>query len=188
MSCFCHRHLYTFTFTQTGGIISDFSPTFARMFERLQTRWKVSGTQLFLVLCVFALGGSATGWFGKVVMNWLSIETGWLWTLIYVIVVTLIWPIAVLLVSIPFGQFSFFKKYLARIARRMKISGTDNELKIENSKLAVENADLTMSLPVQIAIFASGTGSNATKIIEYFNQSQKSKLAAVKLVVCNKPG
>lgn len=35
-----------------------------------------------------------------------------------------------------------------------------------------------------IAIFASGTGSNAKKIIEYFEQSE---LASVELVVSNKP-
>ncbi|MGN6617925.1 MAG: phosphoribosylglycinamide formyltransferase [Ilyomonas sp.] len=38
----------------------------------------------------------------------------------------------------------------------------------------------------RIAIFASGAGSNAKKIIEYFNTADK--LAIVTLVVCNKPG
>lgn len=37
----------------------------------------------------------------------------------------------------------------------------------------------------QIAIFASGGGSNASKIIEHFRHSDKVKVA---LVVCNKPG
>jgi phosphoribosylglycinamide formyltransferase-1 len=36
-----------------------------------------------------------------------------------------------------------------------------------------------------IAIFASGTGSNAEKIIEHF---QNSPIARVTLIVCNKPG
>ena len=91
------------------------------MFERLRTKWKVDGTQLFLILCVFALGGSATGWLGKVVMNWLSIETRWLWTLVYIVLVTLIWPLSVIVVSIPFGQFPFFTNYLKRMGQRMKI-------------------------------------------------------------------
>lgn len=38
---------------------------------------------------------------------------------------------------------------------------------------------------VQVAIFASGAGSNAKKIIEYF---EGSKRVVIKLVVCNKPG
>jgi phosphoribosylglycinamide formyltransferase-1 len=37
----------------------------------------------------------------------------------------------------------------------------------------------------QIAIFASGAGSNAKKIIEYFAASES---VSIKLVVCNKPG
>lgn len=36
-----------------------------------------------------------------------------------------------------------------------------------------------------LAVFASGAGSNAQKLIEYF---QHSDVARVKLVVCNKPG
>ncbi len=41
--------------------------------------------------------------------------------------------------------------------------------------------DLTMT---RIAIFASGAGSNAQKIIEYFKNSQS---VTVNLIVCNKP-
>jgi phosphoribosylglycinamide formyltransferase-1 len=37
----------------------------------------------------------------------------------------------------------------------------------------------------KIAVFASGAGSNAQKIIEHFRQSEK---ATVSLIVCNKPG
>jgi len=36
-----------------------------------------------------------------------------------------------------------------------------------------------------IAIFASGTGSNAQKIIDYFKNSEKIKIS---LIVCNNPG
>ena len=168
------------------------------MFKRLQTKWKVNGIQLFLVLCVFALGGSATGWLGKVVMNWLSVNQGWLWTLLYIIVVTLIWPIAVLLVSIPFGQFTFFAGYLARIGRRMKlVKNSDTELhnaalamsdpRIVTRESEIRNQPVPGTTPVNIAIFASGTGSNASKIIEHFNSKQEKPIAAVKLIVCNKP-
>ncbi|WP_132051613.1 phosphoribosylglycinamide formyltransferase [Pseudocnuella soli] len=40
---------------------------------------------------------------------------------------------------------------------------------------------------IQIAVFASGAGSNAQKIIEHFNVNNSAK-ARVALVVCNKPG
>jgi phosphoribosylglycinamide formyltransferase-1 len=39
--------------------------------------------------------------------------------------------------------------------------------------------------PEHLAIFASGTGSNAQKIIEYFKNSTVAKVA---VIVCNKPG
>lgn len=43
-------------------------------------------------------------------------------------------------------------------------------------------------MSIKIAIFASGTGSNAEKIIDYFNHSAGIKEIKVALIVCNKPG
>jgi phosphoribosylglycinamide formyltransferase 1 len=39
----------------------------------------------------------------------------------------------------------------------------------------------------RIAIFASGTGTNAAKIIDYFNTTERTMPANVALIVCNKP-
>jgi hypothetical protein len=89
------------------------------MFEKLQKKWKVNGLQLLLILCTFAIGGSLTGYLGKKIMNLLPIEQGWLWVLIYILLVTLIWPLAVLLISIPFGQFRFFTGYIRKIGAKM---------------------------------------------------------------------
>jgi hypothetical protein len=89
------------------------------MFERLRKKWKVNGLQLALILCTFAIGGSLTGYVGKRLMNLFEIEQRWLWILIYIIVVTILWPMAVLLVSIFFGQFRFFTGYLKKMSRRM---------------------------------------------------------------------
>jgi hypothetical protein len=89
------------------------------MFEGLQKKWKVSGGRLALILCTFAIGGSATGFAGKKIMNALSIQQDWLWAVIYILLITIIWPLAVLLVSIPFGQFSFFTKYIRKIGEKM---------------------------------------------------------------------
>lgn len=91
------------------------------MFEGLKTKWKVSGLQLALILCTFAIGGSLTGFAGKKVMNLLSIEQDWLWAIIYIVLMTILWPLAVLLVSIPFGQFSFFSNYIRKIGAKMGI-------------------------------------------------------------------
>lgn len=91
------------------------------MLERLQKKWKVSGLRLILILCTFAIGGSLTGYVGKKLMNVLDIEQKWLWVVIYIIVVTILWPLAVILVSIFFGQFRFFTGYLKKIGRRMGV-------------------------------------------------------------------
>ena len=40
---------------------------------------------------------------------------------------------------------------------------------------------------IQLAVFASGAGSNARKIIEHF-KTEAASLAQVSLIVCNKPG
>lgn len=91
------------------------------MFERLQQKWKVSGLQLALILCTFAIGGSLTGFVGKKIMNLLAVQADWLWAIVYILLVTILWPLSVLLVSIPFGQFRFFRKYIARIGGKMGI-------------------------------------------------------------------
>lgn len=91
------------------------------MFERLQKKWKVGGLQLFLIICTFAIGGSATGFVAKKVMNAISIQQDWLWAILYILLVTLIWPMMVILISIPLGQFRFFSSYIKKLGAKMGI-------------------------------------------------------------------
>lgn len=128
------------------------------MFERLQKKWKVGGLQLALIIATFAMGGSLTGYAGKKLMNTLALDQDWLWTIVYILLITLIWPLAVLVISIPMGQFSFFKKYIRKIGIRMGV---------------------IRSRVSGIAIFASGTGSNAQKIIDHFRNHPSVKIALI---------
>lgn len=89
------------------------------MFEKLRQKWKVNVLQLVLILCTFAIGGSLTGFAGKKIMNLLSIGSDWLWAIIYILLVTIIWPVMVLLISIPFGQFRFFSNYTRKLGEKM---------------------------------------------------------------------
>lgn len=91
------------------------------MFDKLKQKWMVSGLQLGLILCTFAVGGSLTGFAGKKIMNFLAIEQDWLWGIIYILLITIIWPLAVLFVSIPFGQYRFFKIYIRKIGVKMGV-------------------------------------------------------------------
>jgi len=137
------------------------------MFERLQKKWKVGGLQLALIIATFAIGGSVTGYTGKKIMNVLALQQDWLWTVVYILLITLIWPLAVIVISIPLGQFSFFIEYIRKIGRRIGIvrsreSGVGNPK--TPSSLTTHDSRLT-----NIAIFASGAGSNAQKIIDHLN-------------------
>jgi formyltetrahydrofolate-dependent phosphoribosylglycinamide formyltransferase len=137
-------------------------------------KWKVSAFQVFLIICTFAIGGSLTGYAGKKIMNWLQIERDALWVLVYILLITIIWPLAVLIISIPFGQFQFFIKYIRKIGRRMGL-GSKARTTGKNNPL------------INIAIFASGAGTNAENIIQYFSTSPPTG-AKIALIVCNKPG
>lgn len=92
------------------------------MFKRLQQKWKVNFTRLVLILITFSVGGSLCGYLGRKLLVAaipdLPATNGWWWVL-YFTLVTLLWPMCVMLISIPLGQFSFFKTYLGRMARRM---------------------------------------------------------------------
>jgi hypothetical protein len=89
------------------------------MFEKLQKKWKVNGLQLVLILCTFAIGGSLTGLVAKKIMNQLPIGQDWLWAIVYILLVTIIWPLAVVVVSIPFGQYRFFTRYIKKIGQKV---------------------------------------------------------------------
>jgi hypothetical protein len=88
------------------------------MLERLQKKWNVDGWRLLLILITFAVGGSLTGYVGKKILNMIEIESTVLYVLLYIIIMTLIWPVMVLFVSILTGQLSFFRSYLARMVKR----------------------------------------------------------------------
>ena len=138
------------------------------MFEKLKQRWNVNGLNLVLIIATFALGGSLCGYAGRKVLMLAGLQKGALWIILYVLLITLLWPLCVLLISFPFGQFAFFKRYLIKVWGKM--SGRHNK------------SDQSIT---RIAIFASGAGSNAQQIINHFAPSENVKIS---LVVCNKPG
>ena len=149
------------------------------MLDGLQKKWKVSGVRLALIISTFAIGGSLTGYAGRRILGLLPIASGWPWILTYIVLITLLWPIAVILVSIPMGQFGFFKGYLRKMGAR--IGGRKSKVKMQKSK----NGETLLPRLVHVALFASGAGSNAQKIIDHFRGSDSVK---VSLIICNKPG
>jgi hypothetical protein len=139
------------------------------MLNHLQQKWKVNGWRLVLIIATFALGGSLCGYAGRKLMPVLRIEHPVAWTLVYILLVTILWPLSILIISIPLGQFPFFTKYLYTIGARLGLA---------------KKPPITMKK--RIAVFASGTGTNAARLIQY---SKDEKAAfEVALVACNKPG
>jgi len=137
------------------------------MLKKLKARWKVNSINLVLVIATFAIGGSLCGYAGRKILLWTNLEKGALWVLVYIILVTLLWPLCVLLISIPLGQFTFFKNYIIKMGQ--KLSGRSKKKQLKTN----------------IAIFASGAGTNAEQIIARFADSANINVA---LIVCNKAG
>jgi folate-dependent phosphoribosylglycinamide formyltransferase PurN len=140
--------------------------------QYLQEKWKVGGSQFWLIMLTFALGGSLSGRLCSFLLNLVFLEKNWAFWLFYPLFLTILWPFSVLFVSFFTGQFRFFKGYLARVgAKVFGIGGS-------------------VAAPIHIAIFASGAGSNARKIIEYFEgagSKSTSSQVKVSLIVCNVP-
>lgn len=98
------------------------------MFEKLQKKWKVSGVRLVFIIATFAIGGSLAGFAGKKIMNFLSIGEDWIWGILYILIITILWPASVLLVSIFTGQFRFFKKYIQKIGQKFSGKNRTNSI------------------------------------------------------------
>ncbi|HEY1202853.1 MAG TPA: phosphoribosylglycinamide formyltransferase [Niastella sp.] len=178
------------------------------MFHRLKQKWNVNGTQLILILCVFAITGTTTAWLTRSVTQWLQLDASsfWYWA-IKIGILLFGYQILILLFAIPFGQFNFFWNYEKKILQRMKLisnpslpgNTTPKNLNVDNNmlsagsqpignkQLAIGNNEVASSTPrtIRVAICASGAGSNAQQIIDHFRQHTEIKIA---LIVCNKPG
>jgi hypothetical protein len=92
------------------------------MFEKLKQRWKVNGTQLLLILCVFAVTGTLTAYLSRQIVFWLGLTSDsplWQRALLRGGMLLFGYQIIILLVSIPFGQFRFFWNYEKKILRRL---------------------------------------------------------------------
>ena len=153
--------------------------------KRLQEKWKLGTGQFWLVILTFALGGSLSGRLCSFLLKLVFLEKNWAFWLIYPLFLTILWPFSVIFVSFFTGQFAFFKGYLTRVGSRL---------------FGAAAPSTSSAAPIHIAIFASGAGSNARKIIEYFEKKAVGtssslnsfgyKAAAIKvsLIVCNVPG
>jgi folate-dependent phosphoribosylglycinamide formyltransferase PurN len=155
--------------------------------KKLQEKWGLAPVQFWLVILTFALGGSLSGRLCSFLLKMAFSEKNWAFWLVYPIVLTILWPFSVLFVSLLTGQFRFFKGYLGRVGAKL-VGGLGAGV---GSSCGV-TATASGKAPIHVAIFASGAGSNARKIIEYFENQYVSEFSAksarpikVSLIVCN---
>lgn len=89
------------------------------MFGKLKKKWKVeSNTQMFLILCTFAVTGFSTAFISRQITSWVGFneQTWWVWPfLVRATVLIFGYQVIILLVSIVFGQFRFFWNYEKKI-------------------------------------------------------------------------
>lgn len=150
--------------------------------NKLRAKWGLGPVQFWLVMLTFALGGSLSGRLCTKILDLVILERNWAFWLIYPLFLTILWPFSVIFVSFFTGQFTFFKGYLSRVGSKLF------------GRTLVADGDaasgLGAAVPIHVAIFASGAGSNARKIIEYFEGGGAGSNARIKvsLIVCNVPG
>ena len=142
---------------------------FCNMLKKLQQKWGVNGWNMALIITTFALGGSACARISGQLLKMTSLEKNSIWWIIYILLVTFLWPICVIVISFPLGQFKFFKNYLFRIWTKM--SG-------KSSKNNIKNGDFDKK-KTKIAIFASGKGSNTENIISYFKLNHIAEIVLI---------
>lgn len=91
------------------------------MFKRLKDKWKVNNLDLVLILVVFAITGSSTVWLTAKITGWLNLDSSspFYW-LLKISMLLFGYPIILIVLSIPFGQFSFFSGFLKKTWRRIR--------------------------------------------------------------------
>lgn len=163
------------------------------MFGKLQKKWNVSTRQFWIIFIVFAGTGTTAAYLTRTITAWLGMgpQTHWGWKLALRLGMLLIgYQILLLFYGTLFGQFRFFWKYERKLLERLRILKPKSQ--IENSESPTQTLqpeesairNLQSTICNRIAVFASGSGTNAHKIIEHFKDHPYVEIA---LIVCNKP-
>ncbi|MEO8173735.1 MAG: phosphoribosylglycinamide formyltransferase [Sediminibacterium sp.] len=164
------------------------------MFKRLQEKWGVSTRQFWILFIVFGLTGTTTAILTRYITAWLGMDasTFWVWkVLLRIGMLVFGYQFILLGYGALLGQWAFFWKYEKKLLRKLGVwsQKTGVEAEVKSQKLKVkkdqpQTSDSSLQTK-KIAIFASGAGSNAEKIITHLKDHPSIKVA---LIVCNKPG
>ncbi|MEN9685466.1 MAG: hypothetical protein RLZZ28_1252 [Bacteroidota bacterium] len=168
------------------------------MLKRLQKKWGLSTRQFWIVFMVFGLTGTTTAILTRYITALLGVDahTFWVWKLLLRLAMLLFGYQFILLgYGALLGQWRFFWKYEQKLLRKLGILRDKSSGLNPGSSLFIDDQFSSkagkpgQSSPAQkhiMAIFASGTGTNAEKIIQYFKDHRPA--VTIGLIVCNKPG
>jgi hypothetical protein len=91
------------------------------MFKKLKEKWGVNNLDLILILVVFAITGSSTVWLTAKITGWLNLDSSSpLYWVLKISMLAFGYPIILIVLSIPFGQFRFFSGFLKKTWRRIR--------------------------------------------------------------------
>ena len=159
------------------------------MFKRLQEKWGVSTRQFWIIFIVFGLTGTTTAILTRYITAWLGMDanTWWVWKVLFRVMMLLVgYQVILLSYAALLGQWKFFWKYEKKLLRKLGVWSEESGVKKEEvqtikSQLQTSHSRLQTK---KIAIFASGAGSNAEKIIVHLKNHATIQVA---LIVSNKP-
>lgn len=81
--------------------------------------YKLKGWDLAIILLVFALTGTTAAYAPRFLMPYTGLEPGFLYYLIYFLVITPIYMVLLLCYAFIFGKYSYFKNVLRRMIERI---------------------------------------------------------------------
>ncbi len=119
------------------------------MLKKLQQKWKVSGLQAFLILCVFAVTGTLTAYISKAITGWVGFNADTHWaakTGLRLAVLLFGYQAILLLTAFLFGQFHFFWMFEKKILQRIGLVKKDNPEK-RDDEMIIKNKDLQKDGP-----------------------------------------
>ncbi len=94
------------------------------MMRKLKERWQIkSNFQLAVIFVVFAINGSLSAKVGQLLLNLFGLNKENLnlifYYLIFIVIVTLIYPFLLIANGFIFGQFEFFFRFSRRILKHL---------------------------------------------------------------------
>ena len=106
------------------------------MLNALMKKWNVRKTDLFLILCVFAITGTTTAFVTKLITGWAGFteSTHWAWKfLLRLSVLVFGYQIILLFVAFLLGQFSFFWRFEKKLLSRLGFIKKEESINIKEN-------------------------------------------------------